>query len=147
LKNSKSGTVEKILFDLTPGTHKIKVRAWDVFNNFSTQETFFNIAESENFIIVYDVCNYPNPFDNYTTIYFKHNIEPPFEAEVNIYQYDGGLVKTLKNTINTRNIAEIRWDLNESNSSLSSGSYFFNIVTRTNKNSNRANSFLMILAK
>jgi len=147
LKNSKSGTVEKILFDLIPGTRKIKVRAWDVFNNFSTQETFFNIAESENFIIVYDVCNYPNPFDNYTTIYFKHNIEPPFEAEVNIYQYDGGLVKTLKNTINTRNIAEIRWDLSETNSSLSSGSYFFNIITRTNKNSNRANSFLMILAK
>ncbi len=147
LKNSKSGTVERILFDLTPGTHKIKVRAWDVFNNFSTQETFFNIAESENYIIVYDVCNYPNPFDNYTTIYFKHNIEPPFEAEVNIYQYDGGLVKTLKSTINTRNIAEIRWDLSETNFSLSSGSYFFNIITRTNKNSNRANSFLMILAK
>lgn len=147
LENSKAGTVEKILFDLIPGTHKIKVRAWDVFNNFSVKETFFNIAESENYIIVYDIYNYPNPFDNYTTISFKHNIEPPFEAEVNIYQYNGGLIKTLKSTINTRNIAEISWDLNESNLSLSSGAYFFNIRTKTEKNVNRSKSILMILAK
>lgn len=147
LEDSKSGTVEKILFDLKPGTHKIKVRAWDVFNNFSIQETFFNIAKSENSIIVYDVSNYPNPFESQTTIYFKHNIEPPFEAEVNIYQYDGGLVKTLNKTINTRNIAEIAWDLSQSSQSLSNGAYFFNIVTKTSKAMNRANSFLMILAK
>jgi hypothetical protein len=116
-------------------------------NNFSVKETFFNIAESENYIIVYDIFNYPNPFDNYTTISFKHNIEPPFEAEINIYQYDGGLIKTLKSTINTRNIAEISWDLTESNSSLSSGAYFFNIRTKTEKKLNRSKSFLMILAK
>src|SRR5690606_1292628 len=67
LSDSRRGTVEDILYGLTPGTHKIKIRAWDVFNNFSVEEVSFVIPEKSGGLVS-DITNSPNPFSESTEI-------------------------------------------------------------------------------
>lgn len=127
LEDFRRGTAIKELFDLKPGTHRIRVRAWDVFNNFSEVETYFRIAGGQDELIVDEIFNYPNPFSEQTTIAFRHNQLEILNSKVAIYSIDGKLVRTLQQPITTRSAA-VLWDgRNEDGSYLPNGVYLYKL--------------------
>ncbi|MFP4529026.1 MAG: type IX secretion system sortase PorU [Candidatus Kapaibacterium sp.] len=109
LYDPRNGWVEEILFNIEPGIHTIKVRAWDVFNNYSTAETYFRVAP-ENSLSIANIDCYPNPFENATTVRFRHNIAPPLEVDLYIYNYLGEQIRRIEGNVGTALLSEIEWD-------------------------------------
>ena len=89
------GIVTYKLPELTPGNHNITFKAWDTYNNSSTQTLSFYAQEDKGFQLS-RVLNYPNPFINHTEFWFKNNRQgEPVEITVQIYTLSGKLVKTI----------------------------------------------------
>jgi hypothetical protein len=131
--DSKTGSVETLLFDLKPGLHEIKIRAWDVFNNYSEKSTLFRITDC-NEVVISNVIAYPNPAQDNVTIRFYHNISPPFEAELFISNVLGQNVRNLEQKINTSLTGEIKWDIFDNNGAiLPSGNYSFYLMIRNSQ--------------
>ncbi|MBX3043832.1 MAG: type IX secretion system sortase PorU [Candidatus Kapabacteria bacterium] len=127
LTDSRRGTVEDILFGLSPGKHKIRVRAWDVFNNFSIAEVFFVIPEN-NGGLVENIYNYPNPFTDGTNIVFRHNAVAPYDVNLEIYTINGVLIRNIENTLNSLHTSEIFWDGKDSGGNrIADGIYLVNV--------------------
>ncbi|MDH3215772.1 MAG: T9SS type A sorting domain-containing protein [Candidatus Krumholzibacteria bacterium] len=74
--------------------------------------------------------NYPNPFNPTTTI--KYSIKERAHVSLKIYNAAGQLVKTLVNDVQSPDrIAPVRWDgRNDSGQTVSSGVYFYKLVTK-----------------
>lgn len=133
LDDFRKGTVEKQVFSLAPGTHTVRVRAWDVFNNFSEVETYFRVPGEATELFVEDLFAYPNPFANETTIAFRHNQLENMNAVVLIYTVDGKLVRTLQENVEVRS-ARILWDgRDEAGSPLPSGVYLYKLQLSSSK--------------
>jgi hypothetical protein len=131
LLDSRRGTVEDILFGLSPGEHKIRIRAWDVFNNFSVSEVTFVIPAGGDGGLLTNIYNYPNPFSESTNIVFRHNALPPFELNVDIFTINGILIRNINNTLNTLHTSEIFWDgRDNSGNKCADGIYLFNVKLR-----------------
>lgn len=134
-------TVQKELFGLSPGNHTIRIRAWDVFNNYSESQTYFRIASTEAGLILDDVFNYPNPFSLSTTFAFRHNQLNPIQTTVEIFTIDGRLVRTLANVIVSRS-AEVVWDGKDSSGyAVESGLYFYRVHIQTTDDSGSRDAF------
>jgi hypothetical protein len=110
LTDSREGTAQRNLFDLEPGEHKIRVRAWDIFNNFSIKESSFIINPDDADYRIYDDLVFPNPFTENVTIRFNHNIEPPFNTTLMIFNVNGQKVRDLEVRSTTLGYAEVIWD-------------------------------------
>jgi hypothetical protein len=127
LEDPRRGTVESVLASLSPGLHRVKVRAWDIFNNYSENETYFRVVGTDSTIIVTELLNYPNPFSETTMLRFRHNqiTEQPYS--ISIYAVNGSPVKTFTGTTNARTM-EIPWDgRDESGASVATGVYVFQV--------------------
>ena len=105
----------KILYPfnkLSIGSHQLKVKVWDVYNNSSDAETEFIVAPSAEFALSH-VLNYPNPFTTRTQFYFEHN-RPcvPMNVHVQIFTVAGRLVKTIETRLISEGFASspIEWD-------------------------------------
>jgi len=124
LDNSGAGTAVKQIFGLAPGLHTVRVRAWDVLNYYSEQETLFRIESSTDAAIGEDFMNYPNPFYTSTLITFKHNQPQPFDAQVRIFTVHGDMVYDSNLQIEELQTATIPWNARTNDGrSLSSGVY------------------------
>ncbi len=145
VENSKAGTAETYLPELAPGTHKLKVRAWDVYNNYTVGETYFRVKPDGEFEI-YDILNYPNPVKEKTTFTFQHNLAPPLDAEINIFSLNGLLVDTVKGKILTAHYGALEWNcMNKKGNSLSAGPYYYSIELKSREGSqNSSGSFILI---
>ncbi len=92
----KSGTLEHGLFDLEPGEHSLKFKAWDVYNNSSEEYLDFVVVESEK-LSLEKLLNYPNPFTTHTDFWFEHNqIGQEIDLVIHIFTVSGKLVKTIE---------------------------------------------------
>ncbi len=92
----KSGTVEHFLFNMQPGNHSLKFKAWDVYNNSSEEYLEFLVVESEN-LSIDKLLNYPNPFTTNTDFYFEHNqAGSDLDILIQIFTVSGKLVKTIE---------------------------------------------------
>lgn len=130
----QSGKAELQLSGLSTGQNKLKVKAWDAFNNSSENEVSF-IVSNDNKLEISHLLNYPNPFTENTSFYFEHN-QPfaNFEVLIQIYSVSGKLVKTIKHqelsTIGYR-IGPIRWDgKDDFGDKIGRGVYFYRIRVR-----------------
>ncbi|MBE2190496.1 MAG: type IX secretion system sortase PorU [Desulfobulbaceae bacterium] len=110
LTDSRSGSIESFLFGLAPGKHTVKVRAWDVFNNFTIAETNFYISPNGDGSVGNVKFNYPNPFSEQTTIVLNHNMSPPFDVNMKIFSLTGVTLRDIKTSVNTYHTSEIVWD-------------------------------------
>lgn len=61
----QSGSLNYPLPTLSPGIHKLTIKAWDILGNANRDTLFFEVAASEN-LLAKGVTNYPNPFKNQT---------------------------------------------------------------------------------
>jgi hypothetical protein len=125
-----NGSLDYILSRLDQGSHTIKLKVWDTYNNASDKTLSFTVTESSQFILE-NVLNYPNPFIDYTEFWFTHN-QPNELLNVRIYIYtaSGELVKTITDTIETQGglSRSITWDAKDnSGESLEKGVYVYKL--------------------
>lgn len=146
LSDSRRGVVEDILFGLSKGEHKIKVRAWDVFNNFNISEMKFVIPDSKDGSIITDLFNYPNPFNDGTNIVFRHNANPPFDVFIDIYTINGVLIRNIQDRVNTLHTSQIYFDgLDNFNNKIANGIYFFTVKLNNENASSVGRGKLIII--
>jgi hypothetical protein len=131
-----SGTVRYQLQDLTPGSHTIKVRAWDIFNNPSEASLDFVVKSDEKLKLAH-VLNYPNPFTTRTSFYFEHNqpIET-FDILIHIFTVSGKLVKTIHDTqfLEGNRSNAIEWDgRDEYGDKIGKGVYLYRLKVRNSQ--------------
>lgn len=82
------------LNDLEVGLHTLTLKAWDVYNNSSSQDIQF-IVTGDNELKITNVLNYPNPFVNYTEFWFNHNRDfDTLEVQVQVFTVTGKVVWT-----------------------------------------------------
>ncbi|MEX0845503.1 MAG: type IX secretion system sortase PorU, partial [Balneolaceae bacterium] len=111
LNDFTRGRIEYPLDQLPEGSYTLKVRAWDVHNNPSEEEIFFEVASSEE-LSVRKVYNFPNPMNNATRFTFEHN-QPgnPLDVSIRIYTLSGKPVQQIQQSlITTSSYASISWD-------------------------------------
>lgn len=134
LNNYQSGELRYQLNDLETGRHTISVKAWDVYNNSSENNTEFVVSESAN-IALDHVLNYPNPFMSQTSFWFEHNRpNENLELKIRIYSISGKLVKTIDRTINTEGflVNDIAWDgKDDFGQDIGNGVYLYSISLET----------------
>ena len=112
LNSYQQGIVRYQLPELQPGSHTLKIKAWDVLNNSSEAVLEFVVVKDEELQLIH-VLNYPNPFTTKTAFWFEHN-KPGLDLQVRlqIFTISGRIIKTFQKTINTpgnRSI-ELEWD-------------------------------------
>ncbi len=96
--NYMKGTIIYDLSGLSSGSHSLKLKAWDNFNN-SSEEIIHFVVETDGKFILSNLITYPNPAVAETKITAEHN-RPDMRLEINISIYDGAgrLVRMLKTT-------------------------------------------------
>ncbi|MCK5839958.1 MAG: type IX secretion system sortase PorU, partial [Bacteroidales bacterium] len=131
LNTYKSGVIKFPYFGLSEGTHQIKFKVWDVYNNSSDATIDFLVVSSENFSIE-ELINYPNPFSEYTYFTFQHNqTAQPLDIEIQIFSITGQLVRTINKDIYAEGYKSepIQW-YGDSNygSKLDRGIYIYRVI-------------------
>jgi len=131
LNTYQEGAVEYPLGSLTPGTHKIRLRAWDTYNNASSSETVFDVVNSVGLKLT-SVFNYPNPFSSSTIFSIEHNQYESVDAEVKIYTVAGRLIQSLEQDNANNQIINISWDgRDRDGDELANGIYLYKVIVKT----------------
>ena len=102
-----------------------------MFNN-STTNTI-NFAVSNDIAVdIFQVYNYPNPFDDYTSFTFRHNqFKGELTLEIEVYDFYGQHVRTIgpeKVFTDGYSIAPVLWEGDsQGGSKLDDGVYFYTV--------------------
>jgi len=114
-----SGQVQYRLRNLEDGIHTLSFRAWDTYNNSSTADIQFRVANDEG-LDISRVLNYPNPFVNYTEFWFHHNQpDATLNVQVQVFTVTGKVVWTHNDVVtpgdciagvNSFLVRKITWD-------------------------------------
>ncbi len=127
----KSGLINYKFSNQTPGEYKIAIKAWDVFNNFASQESYFTVVDGGG-LTVKDVVNYPNPFSYSTTFTFQHNLTKSINVKIKIYTIAGRLIKEIEEKDVNERFVKIDWDgKDEDNNKIANGTYLYKLVVET----------------
>ncbi len=130
LNDYTSGRIEYPLENIPEGNYALKVRAWDVHNNPSEKEVFFEVADQED-LVVDNIYNYPNPMNNRTSFTFEHNQQGnPLDVDIRIYTLSGKPVQRIQEYIPPSNTlssyASIPWNgRDRDNDRLGNGTYIY----------------------
>jgi hypothetical protein len=135
----QSGKILYQLKDLEEGSHKLKVKVWDVHNNSAEDYTEFLVATSEDLIIKH-LLNYPNPFTTSTSFYFEHN-QPSAELNIliQVFTVSGKLVKTIESHVTATGYrcGPFEWDgLDDFGDRIGRGVYIYRLKVRTDSGQN-----------
>jgi len=129
-----SGQVYFPLRDIEPGLHTLTVKAWDTYNNSSTQEIQFLVAEDDD-LKLERVLNYPNPFSSYTEFWFNHNRPfEPLDVNVQIMTVTGKVVYSNNASVTTDGFTsrELTWDgRDDFGQRLAKGVYLYKITVKS----------------
>lgn len=90
----RSGNLDYQLPILEPGTHTIRLKAWDTFNNSAHAEVQVQVEEGEEFALA-EVLFYPNPMrDSGHFTYFLAS--PASQVRIRVYSLAGRLIDELE---------------------------------------------------
>ena len=134
LDSYKGGRVVYPFSNLSEGTHNLRLKIWDVYNNSSEAYTEFVVAESAQLALEH-VLNYPNPFTTRTSFMFEHN-QPcnSLDVQVQVFTVSGKLVKTINETVLSHGFRNepIEWNgLDDYGQKIGKGVYMYNIKITT----------------
>lgn len=134
--SSNQGTVKYQLRDLSKGSHKLKIRAWDILNNVSEKELEFVVANEEGLVLDH-VLNYPNPFTTNTAFYFEHNHPGEnLDILIQIFTISGKLIKTISTSqfLEGTRSEPIYWNgRDDFGDKIGKGTYIYKIKVRTSE--------------
>jgi hypothetical protein len=131
LDTYKSGEVVYPLTGLPEGRHQLAVRGWDIHNNSSRVDTYFEVraASAE---ALFNVLNFPNPFSDRTAFTFQRASSEPIDVEVKIYTLAGRLVESLEVPSVVDRFVQIPWNgRDRDGNELANGVYLYKIITRS----------------
>ena len=127
----KSGKVEYKFNGLDLGEYKIEIKAWDVFNNFTTETAYFNVVSGDN-LVIRDVYNYPNPFKSNTTFTFQQNLNRMIDVKIKVYSVAGRLIKNIERLSLNDKFVAIDWDgRDEDGNLIANGTYLYKVIVKT----------------
>ena len=127
----KKGDINYKFNKMNDGDYTIEVKAWDVYNNFSNEESFFTVVNS-NDLVIRDVYNYPNPFNSNTTFTFQHNLTQPVDVKINIYTIAGRKVQQLEEKNINEKFVKIYWDGTDGDGDqMANGTYLYKLIVNT----------------
>ncbi len=127
----REGTVEYRLPAQTEGTHRLRLRAWDTYNNSSVGETVFDVGTSMG-LRLSNVFNYPNPTAGSTLFTFEHNQAGLIDADIRIYTVAGRLIQTLRVAGVSEERVQVPWDgRDREGDTLGNGVYLYKVTART----------------
>jgi hypothetical protein len=126
-----SGVIDYKFTEMPAGEHKIRIKAWDVFNNPASVETYFSVVEEEG-IAVHDVLNYPNPFSNSTTFTFQHNLNSFIDVKIKVYTIAGRNIKEIESAGISDRFVRVPWDgRDQDGAALASGTYLYKLIIKS----------------
>jgi hypothetical protein len=109
--------------------HKLVIKAWDNANNSSTTTVEVVVVASEE-LVLRDVLNYPNPFQQSTTFTFISNHDA--EVTIKIYTVAGQLIQTIANQFARSGFNMIEWDGRDAAGDLpANGIYLYKLMARS----------------
>lgn len=127
----RSGQINYLFNNLEFGEYSLLVKAWDVFNNLSTDLTYFSVV-NDNELVVRDVYNYPNPFTSATTFTFNQNLTQPIDVKIRIYTIAGRMIKEIEKFHISDRFVTIDWDgRDEDGSVIANGTYLYKVIVKT----------------
>lgn len=134
LDNYQKGSIRYPLSGLQEGTHTLSLKVWDIYNNSSESHIAFKVVGKENLLLT-NLYNYPNPFENETSIYVEHN-SPDEEATctIRIYTLNGRIIKTIKKRYYLPGyvIGPFKWDgKDDRGNDVGAGLYIYNVEVIT----------------
>jgi hypothetical protein len=115
--------------------HTLVVKAWDNSNN-STAVSLEVLVVHEEGLVLMDVMNYPNPFQEQTTFSFISNRDA--EVQIKIYTISGQLIRTLPReyTFAKSGFNMIEWDGRDEEGDVpANGIYLFKLIVRAQSES------------
>jgi len=127
----KSGQINYKFGALNEGDYNLLVKAWDVFNNFSSEESYFTVV-NDDVLVIRNVYNYPNPFPVNTTFTFQQNLAKLIDVKIKVYTIAGRMIKEIeKNNINQK-FVKINWDGRDADGDvLANGTYLYKVSVKT----------------
>jgi hypothetical protein len=130
LDTYREGSVRYQMPTLSSGTHTLRLKAWDTYNNSSELSVEINVQNSGEDQIVEPV-NYPNPFSGSTMFTFQRSSTDPLDVEVKIYSVAGRLVRVLRSAALVGRFIQIPWDgTDDSGDRLANGVYLYKFLTK-----------------
>ena len=117
--------------------HTLTLKAWDVYNNSSTQDIQFVVFDKDVSLTLTNVLNYPNPFVNYTEFWFNHNSSDVLDVSIQIFTVSGKLIKTINGQTNlgsnTSAVSrDLTWDgTDDFGSKIGKGVYVYKLKVRS----------------
>lgn len=127
----KEGSLKYLFSELKPGTHQLKIKAWDVNNNSSETAVNFTVKQKED-PKIQRLFNYPNPFSKSTQFMLEHNQScSSLDVQIQVYTISGRLVKTLQEKAITSgfNLRGIYWDgKDDFGDPLANGVYVYRLI-------------------
>lgn len=123
------GSTYYFIPELTVGQHKLKFRAWDVYNNSSTVELAFNVAVGLEPTIFSVDCT-KNPATTTTTFIINHDrMGSTVDVEIDVYDMSGRILwKHNESGVNTNSSYTVDWDLTTGGGSkLQTGVYVYRV--------------------
>lgn len=131
LDDYQSGSLEYQMGYLEPGTHRIEIEAWDSFNNLSIKEIDVEVTSDGGGLMVSDVLNWPNPFNDVTQLSFVVN-KHPVEYEIKVFTTGGRLIKYYSSRITIgKGINWVEWDGKDlAGRSIANGVYLYKVKAR-----------------
>ncbi|MBI1837441.1 MAG: type IX secretion system sortase PorU [Flavobacteriia bacterium] len=116
LDSYQQGEVNYTFPILSPGTHTLTFKVWDINDNSAEQ-------------------NYPNPFTTKTDFYFEHNqVCSNLDVQIQIYTVSGKVIKTINKTVSTIGFRSdgITWDgKDDFGDDLAKGVYIYKLSVRS----------------
>ncbi|HOW26271.1 MAG TPA: type IX secretion system sortase PorU [Bacteroidales bacterium] len=135
LNTYRSGVITYPYFNLSEGSHHIRLKVWDAFNNSSEAIIHFVVKNSDD-MVMEDPLNYPNPFTDRTWFTYEVNhVSEGMEVGIFIYDLVGQLVMEIHREENGNGYRPepIMWDGNDQHGNpLRGGLYIYRIRIRDN---------------
>ncbi|MDO5615315.1 MAG: type IX secretion system sortase PorU [Cruoricaptor ignavus] len=141
LAEYQKGSVTYPFRNLTPGTHQLTFKVWDINNNSTTSTLNFVVKdESEEKLVLNKLLNWPNPFTNKTYIQFEHNCDDILDVNVQIYTITGKLVKTISVPVSSEPFMQgyrtprqtIEWDgTDDYGDTVGKGTYIYKVFAKS----------------
>ena len=124
----KSGTLQYPLSTLSEGQHTCQLKAWDNAGNSSSVMIHFEVS---NALIVSDIYNYPNPFEDQTRLVITHNqYDELLDVKLEIVDLTGKLIHTSRQSLASSGylISDLYWNPRQSDPVPAFGVYIYRIT-------------------